>query len=265
MEWEKAKNLLMCVLIFANVFLAVNLATLLEKRTSEQSEKASLAVENLEQRGHTADGEAVDALPEKLAVISMGRDSAKEQKAAEGLLGECQKSVRGGGIEEYSSDAGKLTFRSGGNVSGEIVGARFGDDPLKDARNIFKAMGIEVDEISQTEDQVVGKYRIDGFEAENLEITVSQTTRGLSVEGMAVFLKNAQKSEFYPDYARALINLACRAEEEGSVLNAQDMDIIYYREMSEGESYRFYPVLLIKSGGQETAVSLQNGEILKNK
>ena len=57
MEWKRAKNIILCVLVFANLFLAINLGTLIDRRLGEQRDKTAIAVTNLISRGHkVADG-----------------------------------------------------------------------------------------------------------------------------------------------------------------------------------------------------------------
>ena len=48
MEWKRAKNIILCVLVCANLFLAINLGALIDRRLSEQQDKTEIAVENLQ-------------------------------------------------------------------------------------------------------------------------------------------------------------------------------------------------------------------------
>ncbi|MBR4879107.1 MAG: hypothetical protein IKU13_04685, partial [Clostridia bacterium] len=74
MEWKRAKNIILCMLLFANLFLAVNLGTLISSRLTEQKDKTALAIENLLTRGHSVASNAEKNLSYELYTYNVKRD-----------------------------------------------------------------------------------------------------------------------------------------------------------------------------------------------
>ncbi|MBQ6934326.1 MAG: hypothetical protein IJN37_08090 [Clostridia bacterium] len=266
MEWKRAKNIILCVLVFANLFLAINLGALIDRRLSEQQDKTEIAVENLLMRGHSIAEGAEKKLAYQLYTYDVPRNESFEAGIAEGLLGKCSKESKGGGIEEYSSDIGLCTFRSGGNFLCEIYGRNIGSDLEKSARDIVKAMGIkkykmaEVTETSVTyTSKAANRYAIEDY-----NIKIEQTTRGVQISGRLLDIENAVRSSVSPDYAKILIKMADSAEKEGIKLDITSMDVAYIADYTQADETVLTPYLRLFGADGTRYVNLNTSEIIKN-
>ena len=266
MEWKRAKNIILCMLLFANLFLAVNLGTLISSRLTEQKDKTAIAIENLLTRGHTVASNAEKNLSYELYTYNVKRDSQFEAAVANALLGQCKWEDKGGGIEEYSSSVGLCTFRSGGNFLCEIYGRNIEDDFEKNARQLIKAMDIKKYSLSDltANSAVFVKNAENKYEIEDYGIKIEQTTRGVQISGRLLDIENASRSTVSPDYAKILIKLASSAEKEGVNLSITKMDVVYIAEYNQGDETVLTPYLRLAEGGRNRYVNLNTSEIIKN-
>lgn len=265
MEWKRAKNIILCVLLFANIFLLINLMTLLEKRWGEQIDKALVAAENLVQRGHTVDTASIGRLPVSLRVYDVPRSSEYEKKLAESVLGKCEVKPVGGGIEIYFNDTGRFVFRSGGDFLGELYGRNMGENFSAGAKEIVGAMKVGSYRLMELDEESVffsinagGRYG-----TEDYGITVEQTTRGVQVSGKLLDTGSAERTSISPDYARALITLATAAENEGYKLNITDAGIVYVCDDISADESVLEPALRLTESSGEVLVNLNTMEITK--
>lgn len=265
MEWKKAKNLILCVLVFANLFLMINLLTLEKKRWGEQVDKALIAAENLIKRGHTVDSSLIEKLPVSLRVYDVMRSSDYEKRLARSVLGECEVKSMGGGIEIYFNDSGRFVFRSGGNFLCELYGRNIDGDFADGAEDIVELMKSGSYDMEKLGDKKVffavnagGKYETDGY-----GVTVEQTTRGVQMSGKLIDTASAERKSISPDYAKALIKLASEAEDEGKRLDISGVDIVYVCDsINTGENI-LEPALRVSERNGEILVNLNSMEITK--
>lgn len=116
MEWPKLKNIVILILLLANLFMVS--MVLIQERDAAQYQKQALdnAVSVLENNGIRVDRQRVpDEM--KLTVLTVERDLESEKTLAEVLLGACDVSELGGGRYAYESSLGSAEFRSNGNFS----------------------------------------------------------------------------------------------------------------------------------------------------
>ncbi len=116
MEWPKLKNIIILILLAANLFLLA-MAGVQERDAAQHQEQAvqdALAV--LERNGIKIAPEAVPHQME-LSPVVMQRDRQQEDALAQTLLGDCAVSDLGGGRYSYESVIGSAEFRSNGNFS----------------------------------------------------------------------------------------------------------------------------------------------------
>ena len=113
MDGKKIKNIVILILLIADVFLA---ALVVSDRITDAA--AARAMKNgiyeaAELNGVKLSADAGLESP-PFPKYTMYRDLNAEKKMADGLLGKCSVSDLGGNIMFYSSDAGRATFRGTG-------------------------------------------------------------------------------------------------------------------------------------------------------
>lgn len=116
MEWSKLKNIIILILLMANLFLLIMVGV--QERGSAQYREQTVTdmVSVLEQNGIRLDRANI---PEELDLTPMTveRDQESEAALAAALLGECSTSDLGSGRYAYQSNLGWAEFRSNGNFS----------------------------------------------------------------------------------------------------------------------------------------------------
>ena len=116
MEWSKLKNVIILILLTANLFLMAMAGV--QQRDSAQYQEQAIAdvLTVLERNGIEVAGEVI---PVQMTLTSMTvqRDRELEANLARALLGECTVSDLGGGRYSHESAVGSAEFRSNGNFS----------------------------------------------------------------------------------------------------------------------------------------------------
>lgn len=264
MEWSKAKNILLWVLIFVNAFLMLNLSALVYTKMHEQTKKAKIAVYNLKDRGHSVSQDAVNSLPNSLYTYDVPREQKREEKIAENVLGKCERQSKGGGIEEYSNETGRFIFRSGGNISGELYGRNISDKLLSSSKSLFKSMGIVKCSIEERDKKVYGTFSVNNkYPLEGYDIIVEQTTRGIKISGRIFNDTDGIRTPVVPDYAKAMILIASDAEKNDKKLDIQKIEIIYMYESPSNDENKFYPLIKFTLADGVTYVNIATMEIIK--
>ena len=116
MEWSKLKNIIILILLAANLFLLA-MAGLQERDSVQYQEQAvEDALVVLQRNGITV---APEVIPGQMMLRSMTvqRDRELEANLAQALLGDCTRSDLGGGRYSYANPVGSAEFRSNGNFS----------------------------------------------------------------------------------------------------------------------------------------------------
>lgn len=116
MEWSKLKNIVILILLLANLFLLA-MAGVQERDSARYQEQALAdAMTALERNGIRFAAEKVPD-PMRLKSMTVQRDREEEENLAEALLGSCSVTDLGSGRYSYVSEAGNAEFRSNGNFS----------------------------------------------------------------------------------------------------------------------------------------------------
>lgn len=116
MEWPKLKNIIILILLLANLFM-VSMVLIQERDAAQYREQAlDNAVSVLETNGIRVNREQIPNEME-LNVLTVERDLETEKALAQALLGTCDVSELGGGRYAYESVMGSAEFRSNGNFS----------------------------------------------------------------------------------------------------------------------------------------------------
>lgn len=116
MEWSKLKNIIILILVLANLFLLIMVGTQQRSSVQYQEQAISDALAVLDRNGIRLNR---DIIPDKISLtpLTVARDRANEAALATELLGNCAVSDLGGGRFLYQSDLGQAEFRSNGNFS----------------------------------------------------------------------------------------------------------------------------------------------------
>lgn len=145
MEGYRVKNIVIVILLIINGFLLVLVGT----RRSEalRYEQAALdgSIQVLAENGITLRPEDILSRTGH-QVHTVQRDLAEENRLASTVLGEQVEGVsRGGGLYTYSSEAGQISFRAGGELSSQLAKtSRWKTaDPESHAETLMAALGIE--------------------------------------------------------------------------------------------------------------------------
>lgn len=116
MEWPRLKNIIILILLLANLFLLA-LVGVQERGTAKYQEQAlSNTISVLDRNGIQVD---LGGIPEKLEleVLSVERETEQESLLAKALLGQCEMTDLGAGRYAYESELGRAEFRSNGSFS----------------------------------------------------------------------------------------------------------------------------------------------------
>lgn len=116
MEWSKLKNIIILILLAANLFLLI-MAGVQQRDSVQYQEQAVQDVLTVLERNGIAVAPGI--IPEQMSLSSMTvqRERELETELAQTLLGDCTLSDLGGGRYSYQSAVGSAEFRSNGNFS----------------------------------------------------------------------------------------------------------------------------------------------------
>lgn len=144
MEWSKLKNIIILILLAANLFLLLMAGT--QERSAAQYQEQAIedAVAALERNGIRLERSLVPGKAE-LPLLSVTRDRQNEAELAAALLGDCSVSDLGGGRYLYESPSGQAEFRSNGNFhfafSSNVYSVAPGENMTVHAQDIMERIG----------------------------------------------------------------------------------------------------------------------------
>lgn len=116
MEWSKLKNIIILILLTANLFLLAMAGIQQRDSVQYQEQAVADALAVLERNGIRVVGAVIpDRMP--LRSMTVQRDRELEDTLAQALLGDCTRTDLGGGRYSYESTVGNAEFRSNGNFS----------------------------------------------------------------------------------------------------------------------------------------------------
>ena len=120
MEWPKLKNIIILILLLANLFLLVMVGVQEHGSAQYQEQALTNAVSVLGNNGIRIDSDRIsDEL--ELTAMTLSRDLESETALAQALLGACDRVDQGGGRYAYESPLGWAEFRSNGSFSVSFV------------------------------------------------------------------------------------------------------------------------------------------------
>lgn len=163
MEWRRLKDLIILILLVVNGFLLVLVWS--RRAESDQYERSALTqtIQVLERTGIRVDADALVPAG-ALAPMAVERDLEREARLARTLLSEkAEGENRGGGLYLYRGTLGRVSVRSGGELSADFEdGERWRTDrPEQHAAALLGELGLEGERtaVTQADGQTVVRFR----------------------------------------------------------------------------------------------------------
>lgn len=182
MPWTKLKNIILLILVLANLFLLTMVASqeLQARRAREQTWQGT--VDFLARQGVRVD-EAILPRTVDLPPQTASRDLEGEREAAQALLGgEVAVEALGGEVYRYSNENGSLQFHSYGAFSAHLEPEAFplGGDREGAALAALAAIGFQGELLEEGEHFLVFRQTWEGAPLFNQEVTVTCSEAGLT-------------------------------------------------------------------------------------
>ena len=201
MEWHRAKNVIIVILLLINGLLLVLVgARRGEARRYEQSALEG-AIQVLAENGISMEESAVKGRT-GLSAGELERSIELEQAAASALLGESVEGAnRGGGLYIYTGEGGQISFRSGGDLSTALKDhSRWAaEDPVSHAYSLLAELGLEgyvvSEHISDGSGTVICQQTMDGVPLFSCRLTFSYESRKLTGISGTVFVSEVPEGE----------------------------------------------------------------------
>ena len=265
MSWSKIKTIIIAILLLTNLFLLFLIGSQKIHSARYEADTLRQTVEVLALNGLKV---AEDALPDavQLSPLSVSRDEQAEAQAAGILLSEDIISNSTGGLNVYSSVAGNLSFRSGGEVSATLDLPWSGfDSPADHAAYLMEQLGTEVWTISVDNDtvtvtQMVGEVPV--FDAQ-LTLVYGQFSL-LSMEGKLLLGTSSAESEPYTSIslATALVALMNYSADSGTAFSTiTRMTPGYLAAASLTDPIRLSPGWLVETDAANFYIDAATGEV----
>lgn len=168
MEWHRVKNIIIVILLLINGFLLVLVGTRRSEALRYEQSALEGAILVLEENGISLSEDVIAGRTGRNPG-TMERSVALEGLAASALLGESVEGTnRGGGLYIYTTDAGQISFRSGGELSSVLNDDPrwYTDDPESHAAGLAADLGADLrlvsSQISEGSGQVIYQQMMDG-------------------------------------------------------------------------------------------------------
>ena len=270
MNTARLKNIVIIILLLANAFLLVLLA-------SRRAEEHSAYERSLEQltalystNGIALDEELVKQAAAQLLSAEPSRDLAAEQELAEGIIGSASSIDSGGGIYRYynASDPGSgvCLIRSGGTVEANVN--RAVDDPDKFCTNLCTPYGYLIYEtLDDGRNTTVTAYRtLNGLEVFNCALTFSFTGGTLeTVSGLFLPPIKADPDNAVPlDVVTALVRFLDYRTAAGAVCTEiVSLSGGYLLQSTTSSPLQLIPVLRVETDVSSYYVNAATGEVTR--
>lgn len=120
MDWNKAKNLILLMLVLINLFLLGNLGYLSYRQSAAERQTVEELCAYLQENGVSLDPALVPRKNPGRSVLVLTRDVTSELNAMSGLLDQSDLSFASGGV--YRNANGKVSLYNGGFLDGTLTG-----------------------------------------------------------------------------------------------------------------------------------------------
>ena len=265
MSWSKIKTIIIVILLLTNLFLLFLIGG--QKLHSARYEADTLrqTVEVLSRNGLKV---AEDALPGDAQIVPLlvERDEQAELRAATVLLGGDAAFSSTGGLNVYSSAAGDLSFRSGGEVSAtlELSWAGF-DSPAGHAAHLMEQLGAEAWSITADGGTVTVVQLAGDFPVLDARLTLTYDRFSLlSMEGKLLLGSALAENEPYTpiSLSTALVALMNYSADSGTAFSTVTrMTPGYLAASSLTDPVRLAPAWLVETDAATLCIDAATGEV----
>ena len=221
MEWSKMKNIILIILIIANMFLGGLVA--LRVNNDRQYARAMQAdtVSALAASGITIQPELLAAarLP---SPVTLQRDETQEAAFAAALLGVCTKETSGTSAV-YSGSMGSVIFRSSGSfeLQYDTMPSSAGD-PAALAVGLLSSAGVKTETVSVSDRQVVLRQTRGDAPLFNCTVTFQFTAQALQTVTGTLLLSAGETAENREplSVSTCLVRLLADINDAGDICNS---------------------------------------------
>lgn len=270
MEWHRVKNSIIVILLLINGFLLVLVGTRRSEALRYEQSALEGAILVLEENGISLSEDMIAGRTGQNPG-TMERSIALEGQAASALLGEHVESAnRGGGLYIYTTDAGQVSFRSGGDLSTVLADDPrwYADDPERHAAGLAAGLGVELrpvsTRLSEGSGQVVYQQVVDGVPLFSCRITFTYEDRRLTELSGTVFAveEPAVESGKVLTLPTVLMQVLDEVLTSGTVCSAiLAVEPGWLPEQSFNDTVRLIPVWYISTNTADYYVDGVTGEV----
>lgn len=269
MQWSRVKTILIVLLLAANLALLGVYAYSRSRDRQVTDYAVSALVDVLGEMGVTIDKKTVPPDMSRLYVYDVPRDEQLENQIAQKLIGECRTENPGGGIYQYSSDAGRVSFRSAG-VLQAVFGVPLSDEEKQTSAQFLAGTLLQTglgDAIirEDTPAQLHAVQTLSGLEIFNCSLTALFDDAGnlTSLSGRWVTGQPAVSDVSQPKSAAfALIRLTqSRIDALDPIREVTGMQEGYIAVTAAPGIMRFVPVWKVTADGEEIYVNAITGQV----
>lgn len=182
MPWTKLKNIILAILVLANVCLLSLVAGPAVQSKRQLSQAREEAIRFLRSRGVQVEENVVPQSMELTPQV-LERDLEEEARAAAALLGgPVSVQARGGGVYRYDSENGSVQFHSDGTVSARLQPGAFplGKDREETCRALMERLGCEGTILEESENELVFRQSWRGSPLFTQQVTLVCGAEGLT-------------------------------------------------------------------------------------
>lgn len=270
MEWHKVKNIIIVILLLINGFLLALVGA--QRSEALRYEQAALdgAISVLEKNGISLSEDAIAGRIGKNPG-TLERSITLEAEAASALLGESAESAnRGGGLYIYTTGAGQISFRSGGELSSALNDDPrwYTDDPETHAAALAGNLSVELHRvecrISDGSGQIVYRQEMDGIPLFSCRVVFTYEDWRLTGLSGTVFAAEepAVESGEVLSLPTVLMHVLDEVLTSGSVSSAiLSVEPGWLPEQSFNDTVRLTPVWYISTNTADYYVNGVTGEV----
>lgn len=145
MEWHRAKNIILAILVIVNCMLLLLVWTRRSETLRYEQSAIERTIQVLAENGIELSPQTVEGR-ESCQPASVERDPEEEARLAAVLLGEAvQGENRGGGLYTYANSLGELSFRPGGVMTAQLADVPIWEttDPEEHAAALMGSLNID--------------------------------------------------------------------------------------------------------------------------
>ena len=227
MPWTKLKNIILFILVVANLaLLALVAGPAIRSRRGERQARED-AIRLLQSRGVQVEDSDI---PERVTLLprTVERDLTVEERAAAALLGgPVTAEARGGEVYRYFNENGYIQFHSDGALSARLEPGRFflGEDVAAGCTAIMEKLGVSGTVVGETETEVLFRQTWEGTPLFTQQVTMVSSEGGLAAVSAGRLLVGRPQEDPARSsitVATALINFVNGVSALGDVCNRID-------------------------------------------